>query len=138
VCLYRIPLVLPESRIAQAGFIDLGSDSLPCVAREFPIKAGADGTLANSVSEPSLYLAEVQTSWACGRVAPEVPGTGARQIVFVFGAYYVAHFVGYGGKICLWPRRKLVVLAGSFAVRRSHQSLRIAGAPVHLLGMTLG
>lgn len=77
MCLYRIPLVLPESRIAHAGFIDLGSDSLPCVAREFPIKDGADGTLANSVSEPSLYLAEVQTSWACGRVAPEVPGTGA-------------------------------------------------------------
>ena len=52
-------------------------------------------------------------------------------------ADHVAYFSGHFGKVHLWPWYKLIILAGPFAVRRSHQMFLSVAVSSHLICMHL-
>jgi len=135
--LYGIALILPKPCVAQARFIHSAPNSLPCIARILPLECSADRTLTNGIFKPFFDLMEVQPSRTRGRIASEVSRSCAREIVFMLGAYYIAYLISHSGKIRLRPRYKLIVLARPFAMRRFHQSPRLAGASILWVTMSL-
>jgi hypothetical protein len=65
---------LAEPGVTQASLVDAASDSLPSVARKVTIKVGADRTFTECSFEPFVDLCEIESSWTCGCVTPEIPG----------------------------------------------------------------
>jgi hypothetical protein len=76
---------------------------------------------ANCFLEPLPNLVEVKAARACCRVAPEIAGSRASQVILVLGADYLAHRFGHLGKISARSGRELIILTWPLAVRRSHR-----------------